>query len=230
MTYRLVQEVVRRYDGPAKLTLIVLADIADKDGFAWPGQTLIAARVGKHPRQVRNDLRALEEAEVLSVCPAGNDPHAGGRFGTNSYIINVETIAAMPVIDTTTVGNALPTATECRRQPSTATVGSLLPLTVGSPLPTKRTVEEDTEESFAAFWSLYPRKIARKEAEARFVKASKSTDPAVILDGLKRYVEFWASQQTEAKFIPYPATWLNRECWTDELPTPPQHDHGGDWR
>lgn len=79
-------------------------------------------------------------------------------------------------------------------------------------------------EGFAAFWSAYPRRVAKPEAVKAFAKAvSRITedDPlALILAGVERALPGW----TDKNFIPHPATWLNHDRWNDEAP-PPEPTH-----
>jgi hypothetical protein len=69
-------------------------------------------------------------------------------------------------------------------------------------------------EDFAEFWAAYPRKVGKGDAQRAWAKATKRTDPAKILDVIHRYP--W---RDDPQFIPYPATWLNRGCWEDDLVT-----------
>lgn len=74
---------------------------------------------------------------------------------------------------------------------------------------------------FESFWSTYPRKLARKDAE----KAWRQIHPAKQLDvvkALRAHVEAWKRKGTEKQFIPYPATWLRGERWEDEIDLPPE--------
>jgi len=67
---------------------------------------------------------------------------------------------------------------------------------------------------FENFWSLYPRKVAKKAAMKAFEKVKSNQD--VVLSRLKNTITTeWAGK--EIRFIPHPATWLNGERWEDEL-------------
>lgn len=104
-------------------------------------------------------------------------------------------------------------------------------------LPITKTVEEvDTTRegdprrptavalAFNQFYELYPRRVGRRNAQQAFAAAVKRLPrhltPRVILDGADRYRRFCEATGQEQRFIPYPATWLNRDGWNDEL-TPP---------
>ncbi len=75
-------------------------------------------------------------------------------------------------------------------------------------------VTPDDPEGFDEFWALYPKKASKGHALKAWKTATRTTDPRVILAGLRRQVRAIASR--EPKFIPYPATWLNGQRWEDE--------------
>lgn len=70
------------------------------------------------------------------------------------------------------------------------------------------------DNDFATFYDLYPKKVGKPQALKAYKAAVKKATPDVILDGLQKHLPGWAN--TERKFIPNPATWLNGERWTDE--------------
>lgn len=72
---------------------------------------------------------------------------------------------------------------------------------------------------FDSFWSLYPKKVARKDAIEAFNKIEP--DEEVLAKMLKRLEREKASKQwtkNEGEFIPNPATWLNRRDWEGDEP------------
>lgn len=88
--------------------------------------------------------------------------------------------------------------------------------------------------TFEDFWRLYPRKVDKAIARAKwnqitgdglttrmldrdsrmFVHATLRATPEEIMAGLKRYRENLPLEYDE-QFIPYPTTWLNRGRWDD---------------
>jgi len=80
------------------------------------------------------------------------------------------------------------------------------------------------EDAFNEFWKLYPKKINKRTSHAKWGTAAKTTDPQVMLDGLTRYIEWWARKRTETQFIPHPDVWINRRKWEDELDTGNGHE------
>jgi hypothetical protein len=74
----------------------------------------------------------------------------------------------------------------------------------------------ERDSDFAAFWSMYPRKVGKRTAFAAYVRAKKRASAEDIAAGLQRLIPSWI----DPRFIPHPTTWLNRDGWTDE-PTAP---------
>lgn len=69
---------------------------------------------------------------------------------------------------------------------------------------------------FDQFWSIYPNKVGKRDAEKAFSKAVKRADISIILAGLKAYVA-----KTDDRPWCNPATWLNQDRWEDRPATPP---------
>jgi hypothetical protein len=71
------------------------------------------------------------------------------------------------------------------------------------------------DPDFERFYALYPKRVARKAAEAAWAKAIKDgADAAVIIAGAERYAD--EREDEDAKYTKAPATWLNQGCWEDE--------------
>lgn len=91
----------------------------------------------------------------------------------------------------------------------------------------RRREASDADAYFARFWALYPRKLSKGAARKAWPKAvDRARSPEVLIEGLERFVAQVDRQkradQAEGKgrktlqFVPYPATWLNQERWTDD--------------
>lgn len=66
--------------------------------------------------------------------------------------------------------------------------------------------------SFDEFWSVYPNKTGKPVAQKSYLKAIRTTEPSVILDGLRRYI---ASKPADRPWL-NPSTFLNQERWADQ--------------
>jgi hypothetical protein len=72
------------------------------------------------------------------------------------------------------------------------------------------------EEAFAAFWTAYPRKVAKPEAEKAWQKVAPA-DYQKVMDGLTRHQASDQWRKDNGQFIPHPATWLNKRRFEDEF-------------
>lgn len=83
--------------------------------------------------------------------------------------------------------------------------------------PIKRTAQPKRDPAgFAAFWSAYPKKAAKPDAERAFNKIDVALLPA-ILKSIEAFKKTDGWLESNGKFIPMPATWLNAKRWEDEL-------------
>ncbi len=75
-------------------------------------------------------------------------------------------------------------------------------------------LNESQLASFSAWYSLYPRKVARKAAEKAWARIA--TSPEVIeqiMAGLRAQLQTMSLK--DKQFIPHPATWLRGKRWED---------------
>ena len=73
--------------------------------------------------------------------------------------------------------------------------------------------QSELNDSFEQFWSAYPRKVGKAPARKAFDKFAQE-HLQDILDGVVRFSN--DPNLPDTQFIPYPATWLNREGWNDD--------------
>ena len=75
----------------------------------------------------------------------------------------------------------------------------------------------DVSDGFDAFWQAYPKKKAKDAAQKAWGKRRPNSDLlAVMLRALERQKSLPDWQTDSGRYIPFPATWLNRGQWTDE--------------
>jgi hypothetical protein len=67
---------------------------------------------------------------------------------------------------------------------------------------------------FEKFYRSYPRHVGKRAAERAFASATKRADPKAIIEGAARFAA--DPNLPETTFVPYPATWLNRDGWEDD--------------
>ena len=78
--------------------------------------------------------------------------------------------------------------------------------------------------SFDDWYHLYPKKKARAAAAKAWMKATKSAPAETIVAGLVAQLPALAAELADparARYVPYPASWLNAERWADEVTDTP---------
>lgn len=73
--------------------------------------------------------------------------------------------------------------------------------------------------TFDEFWSRYPRRVAKADARKAWAKLDPSPElVAEIFDALAWQVRQESWSRDEGMYVPYPASWIRGERWTDEAP------------
>jgi len=83
---------------------------------------------------------------------------------------------------------------------------------------------KDILTRFETFWSAYPKKKSKGQAERTFRKINPDEQLlAVMLASIERAkkAEDWV--RSGGQFVPHPATWLNAKGWEDEIPEGDTH-------
>lgn len=82
---------------------------------------------------------------------------------------------------------------------------------------TTPSISQGRVDRFDDFWSVFPRREARGQAERAWKAALKLVDAETIIDGARRYAASRAGQ--DPQYTKMGATWLNGKCWDDQPPT-----------
>ena len=104
-----------------KLALLAIADHANDDGWAYPGQTRLADKCGVKPRALRDSLAQLVDRGYLEVWQRHNTTNLYRVHATGGW------------------------------QPAAVPGGSPLPVGGGSPLPTNHPNRKDNRAAKAAY-------------------------------------------------------------------------------
>lgn len=102
-----------------------------------------------------------------------------------------------------------------------------------TPLPEeKKDMDRDSEQAmlthacsikgFDDFWLAYPKKKAKGDAEKAWKGQKCHQRLDLILAAIKRAKASPDWKKNNGQFIPYPATWLNRKGWEDDITIPSQ--------
>ena len=65
---------------------------------------------------------------------------------------------------------------------------------------------------FDIFWSLYDKKVERKSCFNKFMKLDLE-----VIEKIINVVPFYVKSTPEVKYRKNPETWINGECWNDEI-------------
>ena len=79
--------------------------------------------------------------------------------------------------------------------------------------------------AFDAFWRVYPKKVAVTDAICAFGRAVSRAPPEDIIRGAMRYAA--ERDGEDPRYTKNPATWLNKACWRDRTPSPPEFPRDG---
>ena len=108
---------------------------------------------------------------------------------------------------------------QCTPSPTPSPAPSINTNTPQTP-PAKPQRTSDESPEFLSFWEAYPRKESKPQAERAFRKAMKLTTLSEILKAIERFREVW--KQSDPRYTPLPASWLNGHRWNDEPAKPLQ--------
>ena len=217
--------------GNALLVLIALAARENRAGECWPSHATLAAEARMSEKSVRRALDELRDAGHVSWerrhredgGKTSNFYRVHVRHGAPSEIPGQGALLPTPsVTGTDPIGHPdrshrsqgpIPSVTltdEVTKEEVTTREGK------NSPSPRKR--GDDDSPEFTRFWDIYPRKVGKGAARTAWARATRKTAPEVITEAAHAHARTWASADTEARFIPHPASWLNAERWNDTLP------------
>ena len=69
---------------------------------------------------------------------------------------------------------------------------------------------------FQTFWTLYPRKVAKRAAEKAWNRLNKQ-EQEEALKALPNHIKYWQLKDTDKEYICHAQTWLNQGRWEDEI-------------
>ena len=194
-----------------------------------PGQfvtsrSTLAAHLGISQQQVRTVLRRLVETGEITVQPhaqytivtvinwdeyqtGGNQPENQGFEHENG----AEEPKVQPASNQPATSQQ-PTTEERKERENNIN---------NTPCAPVRAEEPPTCLTFEQFWDMYGKKVDREKCRRRFAKVPEK-DRATIAKVLPVYV----GSTPEVTYRKNPLTWLNGQCWRDEMQAQPdRHPH-----
>lgn len=73
-------------------------------------------------------------------------------------------------------------------------------------------------DRFDEFWAVYPRKEKKPAAQKAYLRAIERADEDAIIEAAERYADARRElPKDEQRYTKHPATWLNNDCWNDDI-------------
>lgn len=188
---------------PARWLLVHIADRADKDTWAcWPSHKVLSKDSGMSPRAVVDNMFVLEGAALISRSPRYR---ADGTRSTDLITL----LSGYAI-------NAPPEPERARKRANNAEQNLVTEPGKGTDMVLR------APDPFELWWDVYPRKVAKVAAR----KAWKAVPAKIGLEDLLELTRLFADHVVgkDPEHVAHPATWLNGERWTDELPDRSQTD------
>jgi hypothetical protein len=76
---------------------------------------------------------------------------------------------------------------------------------------------ETTRDYFTEFWSAYPKRVAKEDARKALSKIKLTDD---LFAKMLQAIKDQGLASMDKQFVPFPATWLNKKRWEDEITRP----------
>ncbi len=205
--------------------------VSHREGWQTSMAQLIAG--GREGREAVQG--AVAELEALGYLRRERVQGEGGRFAGMDYVIGEDEGppegVGKPSVGKPSDGKPSDGSPASKKTTLLEDQGSAEDHTPPAPAGEARpSAAELGAEWFEAWWAIYPRKVGKVAARTAYVRAAKTAGPAVVIDGLQRALPLL--RQTETRFVPYPASWLNAGRWEDEAPAqqPRQAPRREQWR
>jgi DNA-binding Lrp family transcriptional regulator len=205
-----------------KFVLVALSDMADETFSCFPGQERLATMIGASVATVRRALATLEEHGLISRTQRRRED---GYRTSDRFKLHVGRSPRKLSGDILTAQQEAPHRSSALDL--TAHSGGVITSKNNQIEPPVNAAVEVVAETveFDAFWAVYPRKVGKAAAHAKWKQLAKTgTDLRGVLAAAGRYAG--DPNLPEKKFIPHPLTWLNQGRWDDE----PEPVRGGSER
>ena len=214
-----------------RLTFIGLWTHVDDEGRCIYDPRLIKAALwpldSRTAEDVDGDIRALTESSLITHYTLSERSYLQVNGWSEHQRVNRKTPSTFPppedgrITDVSAGQRALTEGsvrthgaiTEGSRQEGKGREGK------GRDICASAAAERESDDSFAEWYSHYPRKKGKGQAVKAYRTAVKKVSAERLLESLKAQIPSLMSKGAE--YCPYPATWLNGESWDDEIEQPP---------
>ena len=207
MSIRLMSEVWKT-DLPTveKMVLLVIADHATDEGTdAWPSQATMATKASISIRTVQRTVNSLVAKGYLWMEKgAGGSANCRDDRRPHRYTIHIKKLRGDIV------------TTRFERGDTEDTNGATITPSTGRlsrPMNHPNEPSNETPETFAFFWKVYPLKVGKQAAAKAWQNAIKKATAQEILAGAYRYAN---DPNRHPSYTAHASTWLNAGRWADD--------------
>lgn len=186
-----------------KLVLLAIARRYKAGVGAWPSQEHLAKTCGVNVRSIRASLSRLEKLGELTWVRGSNLSKKANLY----YLTAVE--GAKTPADLLTKTSAENAKTPAQIDKNTRLLNKELNNLLNS-------------KDFESFWSVYPRKDARKRAEQAFDMLTPNLSIDALLSATRTYRDSVSGR--DLKFVMLACNWLEQERWLDQVDVEPVDD------
>lgn len=193
-----------------EVVYITLVDHSDANNLCYPSIALLSKECKCSKQTVINAIRGLEAKGLITKETRVSE---NGTKKTNLYHVTQEPRHVFQrEEDKTLYQEAKPATTT---EPARDLARDLAPV---EPATYKR---QEYPTEFEQLWKIYPKHVAKMAAYKAWRKAKVGINSAFLMAKVQAFAAQCAN--TETRYIPNFATWLNGERWNDEYcPDPPQ--------
>lgn len=202
----------------------VLAEAANQHQTSWPSKATIGDRTGLSARTVQRCIAELRDEGWIRVSERSRD---NGSQTSNTYLVMRVRgdIGVLPPQDT---GVSPPETAVSPPEPDPVEPNPLSSEPLFSIVHPPADEQPNEQQLFDMWWAEYPRKVRKPEARRAYARAAKKVGYDRLLDAMRTYRDF--DSRVEAGFILHASTWLNQECWDDEIVESRQNDEERQWQ
>ena len=200
----------------------VLSEAANQHQTSWPSKATIGDRTGLSARTVQRCIAELRDAEWIRVSERNRN---NGSQTSNTYAV-MRVRGDTGVLPPQDMGVSPPETAMSPPEPDPEEpdpIGSELLFSIVHP----QADEQPNEKHFDIWWAEYPRKVRKPEARRAYAKAIKKVSHDRLLEAMRDYRDL--DHRVAEGYILHASTWLNQECWDDEIVESRQNDEERQW-
>lgn len=188
-----------------KLVLMYLSDRANNKKQCWPSIETIAQECEMSVRSVINWIEKLETLGLISRQKRTID----GLKTSNVYFVNYD---------------VQPLHNDVQPLPKNMQNLHKERATVAHKPIKEPTNNQNYNKRFVDFWNEYPKRNGpnpRKTAYQKFIKLiEEGVCPDRLIAAARQYEKWVIHKKQDRQFVKQAITWLNQECWEDNLSIP----------